>query len=337
MIIFWIAAALLSAGAGALMLQGAVRRGPALAEDPAVSVHRRQLAEIDQLAERGLLSESDHRAARAEAARRMLDAAEAAHPGHPIRSSGRLALLIVAAAAPLIAAGLYITVAGAPGTPDQPFLARVAAWKAGGAELGWPERVAVATVESQRAPKDPTLLKQLAVTQLFADDPVSAEAVARRALAVSPGDPEVFTLLAASLTRQAGQVTPQAASALEQAQRLAQALPPEDPTRARIDGQIRAVASMGAEGSQQAGAQQGGAPPDGGPITPARIRQMVEGLAARLKANPDDPKGWVMLVKAYSVMGETASRDAALAEARKRYAGDKAMLDQLEQAKDVSR
>lgn len=332
MIIFWIAAALLSAGAGALMLQGAVRRGPALAEDPAVAVHRRQLAEIDQLAERGLLSETDHRAARAEAARRMLDAAEAAHPGHPVKSSGRLALLIVAAAAPLIAAGLYATVAGAPGTPDQPFLARVAAWKTGGAELGWPERVAVATVESQRAPKDPTLLKQLAVTQLFADDPVSAEAVVRRALAVSPKDPEVFTLLAASLTRQARQVTPQAAAALEQAQRLAEALPPGDPTRVRIDGQIRAVASMGAEGGRQAQAQ-----PDGGQVTPARIRQMVEGLAARLKANPDDPKGWVMLVKAYSVMGETASRDAALAEARRRYAGDKAMLDQLEQAKDVSR
>jgi cytochrome c-type biogenesis protein CcmH len=48
---------------------------------------------------------------------------------------------------------------------------------------------------------------------------------------------------------------------------------------------------------------------------------MVDGLAARLRANPDDPAGWVRLVRAYTVLGETDRRDAALAEARSRYAG----------------
>ena len=32
---------------------------------------------------------------------------------------------------------------------------------------------------------------------------------------------------------------------------------------------------------------------------------MVEGLAARLKVHPDDPAGWVRLVRAYTVLGET--------------------------------
>ena len=48
---------------------------------------------------------------------------------------------------------------------------------------------------------------------------------------------------------------------------------------------------------------------------------MVDGLAARLKANPDDPAGWVRLVRAYAVLGEIDRRDAALSEARRRFAG----------------
>ena len=35
------------------------------------------------------------------------------------------------------------------------------------------------------------------------------------------------------------------------------------------------------------------------------IRGMVEGLAAKLKANPDDLEGWMKLGRAYGVLGET--------------------------------
>jgi len=34
-----------------------------------------------------------------------------------------------------------------------------------------------------------------------------------------------------------------------------------------------------------------------------QIRQMVDTLAAKLKANPDNPKGWAMLARSYKVMG----------------------------------
>ena len=51
------------------------------------------------------------------------------------------------------------------------------------------------------------------------------------------------------------------------------------------------------------------------------IRGMVDGLAARLAAHPDDPQGWVRLVRAYAVLGDDAARDRALASARRRYAG----------------
>ena len=57
---------------------------------------------------------------------------------------------------------------------------------------------------------------------------------------------------------------------------------------------------------------------------------MVDGLAARLKANPDDPDGWVRLVRAYTVLGETDRRAAALIDARARYAGRPEVLKALD-------
>jgi cytochrome c-type biogenesis protein CcmH len=62
------------------------------------------------------------------------------------------------------------------------------------------------------------------------------------------------------------------------------------------------------------------------------VRGMVAGLAQRLTASPDDPAGWVQLVKAYSVLGDTEKRDAALKTARARYAGKPDVLDALAKA-----
>jgi cytochrome c-type biogenesis protein CcmH len=43
----------------------------------------------------------------------------------------------------------------------------------------------------------------------------------------------------------------------------------------------------------------------------AAIRSMVEGLAARLEAEPDDPEGWLRLAQARAVLGEPgAAREA---------------------------
>ncbi|MFZ4622746.1 MAG: c-type cytochrome biogenesis protein CcmI [Rhodoferax sp.] len=38
-------------------------------------------------------------------------------------------------------------------------------------------------------------------------------------------------------------------------------------------------------------------------VNDQQIKQMVDTLAARLKANPDNPKGWAMLARSYKVMG----------------------------------
>src|SRR5690242_2504206 len=117
MIAFWIAAAVLSAAAAMLMLARSARAAAGPAEDPALAVHRRQLAEIDELAERGLIPEDERKAARAEAGRRLLSAAE--HQEIRQGSGGRRVALAVAAATPVVALGLYLLV-GHPGWSDQP-------------------------------------------------------------------------------------------------------------------------------------------------------------------------------------------------------------------------
>jgi cytochrome c-type biogenesis protein CcmH len=62
------------------------------------------------------------------------------------------------------------------------------------------------------------------------------------------------------------------------------------------------------------------------------IRGMVAGLAERLQAQPDDPEGWVRLVRAYAVLGDAPKRDAALKAANARYAGKAEILEQLKAA-----
>ncbi|MCF6287139.1 MAG: c-type cytochrome biogenesis protein CcmI, partial [Candidatus Hydrogenedentes bacterium] len=44
----------------------------------------------------------------------------------------------------------------------------------------------------------------------------------------------------------------------------------------------------------------------------AMINNMVSGLAEKLKANPNDPDGWVRLLRARRIMGQEAKADIAL-------------------------
>lgn len=46
-----------------------------------------------------------------------------------------------------------------------------------------------------------------------------------------------------------------------------------------------------------------------------QVIQMVESLAAKLKANPDNPKGWAMLARSYKVMGRLDEAEQAYAKA----------------------
>jgi len=49
----------------------------------------------------------------------------------------------------------------------------------------------------------------------------------------------------------------------------------------------------------------------------AQIKQMVTTLAAKLDANPNNPNGWVMLLRSYKVLGRYDDADVAFAKAKK--------------------
>jgi cytochrome c-type biogenesis protein CcmH len=59
------------------------------------------------------------------------------------------------------------------------------------------------------------------------------------------------------------------------------------------------------------------------------IRGMVDGLAEKLKANPNDLQGWLRLIRARIVLNEADSARAALETARATFAADQGALDQL--------
>lgn len=54
----------------------------------------------------------------------------------------------------------------------------------------------------------------------------------------------------------------------------------------------------------------------------AMINQMVAGLEARLKENPEDAEGWRMLARSKAALGDTEAAAQALRELLKRAAGD---------------
>ncbi len=230
MVTFSIAAVLLSVFAAALILQraaGAARRPDV---DPTLGIYRRQLNEIDDLAERGLLAEGELKVARAEAARRLLNAAQSAEAAEKQASETvkptaskpiRLAVLACAVVAPLLAVGLYVYL-GKPGEADQPFSDRLKAWVASDPSQLDPQRIAAVleTVVKQR-PTDLEPLMFLARAQAAYGNLPAATETMRKATRLAPKQAEVWADLGSLLVIQAqGQENPAATDAFTQAAAL---------------------------------------------------------------------------------------------------------------------
>jgi cytochrome c-type biogenesis protein CcmH len=64
----------------------------------------------------------------------------------------------------------------------------------------------------------------------------------------------------------------------------------------------------------------------------AMVRGMVDRLAARLASDPRDAAGWIRLMRARMVLGDTAAASQALATAKRAFTGDKPVLGQLDEA-----
>ena len=367
MLLFWILAASLAAAAALLILARAARAAARTGgEDPALAVHRRQLHELDAQASRGLLAEAELAAAKAEAGRRLLAAAD--RPAEAETRGGRasrIAAAATAALAALAAGGLYMAV-GRPGAPDQPYARRLASWRAADPATLDPGRMAaVLELIAQGRPSDPQVFDYLGRAQLAAGSPGEAARAFSRAAKLAPTNPDYPAQEGEALTMGAGdKVEPPAEAAFREALRrdpknaaarfhlarlrmargdvaggladwraLAADLPTSDPRRAALEAQIAeasapASASGGPSAEQVATAARGLAA-DGGDQQ-AFIRQMVARLAARLQAQPDDVDGWARLVRAYKVLGDGPAQAQALARARTIYAARPSDLARIE-------
>lgn len=361
MIAFWIAAAGLSAVVAALMLRAASRASVAMGDDASLAVHRRQLTEIDDLAERGLLADAELKAARAEAGRRLIAAADHRQAWPAPSPRARSLALTAAAAAPLIALVVYMLV-GQAGLPDQPYLKRVAQWRnTDPSQLDPAQIAAVLEQIAASRPKDPEPLKNLALARMAGGDATGAAQALRRAVMIAPNRVDLWVGLGETFVAEAnGEVGTDARRAFAEALRrdpanisaryhlakgrigdgdlaggladwraLLADLPADDPRRPGFADEIAQTQARGGLVPRQAPAEQAAGQP--GDVQDF-IQGMVASLAAKLEANPDDADGWIKLVRAYAVLGDTAQRDAALAKAQARFGDQPKVLAALRQA-----
>jgi cytochrome c-type biogenesis protein CcmH len=357
MVLFWIAAAALAGGAALVVMLFARRATPGGGvENPTLAVHRRHLAEIDDLADRGLIGEGEKASARAEAGRRLLSSAALGGVGETAgsRTSRRIAAGAAVTAAALTLA-LYMLF-GAPGVPDQPYKARVAQWKGSDpATLDAPRMAAVLKTIAADRPTDPQVWSFLGKAEMAAGDPFAAAKAFERAAALAPNAADYQTEAGEALVAAAnGKPTPEAEAAFRRAlatdpnnmparfalgrtevlagdraggvalwRGMLADLPRSDPRRATLAAMADRVA--------------GGGPIDP-PVAPdaasgdasAFIRGMVANLASRLKANPDDADGWARLVRSYGVLHDAPAQADALAKARRQFAAKPAALQAIE-------
>jgi cytochrome c-type biogenesis protein CcmH len=305
-------ALLATATVGILLIPLLRSRAPAGSRfEGELGIYRDQLAEIERERAAGTLPEGEAAAARTEVERRILAAADQAQAVPSAQSSSTLHRLLpplLALAIPLLSLVAYLQL-GRPGLPSAPFAAgpRPAAEP----QMDVARLVAEARTRAQNQPDDPDAQAALGeALTLEADGTVTKPALEafNKALRANPGDPRTLYYLglhevqsgdsAAALARWRDLLAknpdapfaPMLRAEIERVARSAgvdPGLPATPPSPSRE--QQEAMAKMSPAERQQA------------------IRSMVEGLAARLKENPQDRAGWLRLANAWKVLGENAN------------------------------
>lgn len=342
---FWIIAALLTLGACLAVLAPFSRRHarPARDEDHDLEVYRHQLAELEKDAERGLIAPGEAEQARAEIGRRILrvDAERKSRPGPSGTTTlARYGSLFAVLSIPLVSWGVYASV-GSPGMPAQPLEARL---ERNPAEASMMELVARAEAHLANNPEDARGWEVLAPVYLRMGRGGDAVVAYRNAIRLDGETAIRQTGLGEALVAVAGgTVTFEAQQAFEAAlaiepgnararyflatgymqdgrrddavsiwQAMAAELPGDSPWRGAVVEALReagievAAAAPGPSAEQM----QAAAEMDEEERT-AMIEDMVAGLDARLRGQPDDPQGWQRLVRSYVMLGrEDDARDA---------------------------
>jgi len=319
----FVLALLATATVGALLipLLRAPRRSAARL-DGELAIYRDQLDEIERARAAGTIAETDAAAARLEIERRALAAGDRS----VARPAGQADSLLhkvlspaLALAIPLLALGLYLNM-GRPGLPAAPTVASTPRPAAEPVDVARLVKLAQDRVAAQ--PDDAEAQSALGeALTLEADGTVTAAAAAafRKAVALQPGDARAIYYLGLH-DAQSGD----SRAAIARWRELEAGSPPDAPYLAMLRSEIARIA-------RAANIEMPGAPPSTMPqpsreqqdamaaLTPEQrqqaIRGMVEGLAARMKDNPQDRAGWLRLANAWKVLGENAAAVDAYARA----------------------
>ncbi|MGA3302779.1 MAG: c-type cytochrome biogenesis protein CcmI [Methylovirgula sp.] len=323
---------------------------------PDVAFYKAKLDEIAREAESELLSPPEAEAARTEAARRLLKAADESVPHKPLApktgvsaGAAQLRVRLVALAAliviPALSLGLY-AVLGHPSWPDAPLSARL---DVPPEKLSLAAAIAKVEVHLLHDPNDGRGYEVLVPAYLNVgrlDDAAHAADMAMQLLGATPerktiyGETLVFaahgvvTEMARKLFAEAAAANPPELKAMyflglaaaqdgdkkaaaSEWQALLSKLPKGEPFASDVEARLAALQGQ-APPSDEAAAIAGMAPEQ----RAAAIHGMIDRLAARLAQNGHDIEGWLRLVRAYKVTNEIDKARAALATARKDFSGD---------------
>lgn len=366
--LLWIAFSLMT-GAAILAVLWPLRTRSAVvgsAVEADIAVYRDQLAEIERDRAAGLIGAAEGEAARAELGRRILRVAGEAEL---LRGEGsdfhRRAVAITALILlPLVAGGTYL-VLGSPQLEGQPLAARLDSrpdqsdvailirrveghleanpQDGRGYEVIAPVYMRIGRVDDavrayssairllgSTAPRQ-TALGEALIAQAGGVVTADAKSAFQAALQLDPGDPKARYYLGLA-AEQDGKPADAAAQW--------GALAAESPADAPWQPLLRtALARVGAEPPPSA-SDRAAPGPNAADVAAAQnmtpeertamVRGMVEGLEQRLAQNGNDIDGWLRLMRAWNVLGETDKAKAAAADARTNFARDDGALGRIE-------
>ncbi len=351
----WIAMAVLAAAACAPLLLALGRARPAVGgARQAVAIYRDQLDEVERDKARGLIGDEDAEAARNEIARRLLHAGDGAATGAAVGERPRSLAAVAVVAMPVLGLLVYLFV-GSPHLPDEPLASRPDAL-----ELSQ-IRDLVATVEQHLATAPDDAKGWAVVAPVYMrlgrnDDAVHA--YQRLVDLLGPNEARESDLGEAMVQAASGVVTPDAVATFTTAHNLDATQPrprfylalalgqagKTDDAKAAWQSLIadapKDAAWLPAAQEQLAALDKPASGPNTDQIAAAQnmapadqqqmIDTMVAGLAEKLKAAPEDPDGWMRLIRSYVVLGRTADATNALASARAALGADPAKLQPVE-------
>jgi cytochrome c-type biogenesis protein CcmH len=320
-------------------------------EDPNTQFYQDQIAEIERDLDRGVLSASEAEAARAEAARRLLRAAErgegaSSAVGEPALRRRRAVSALTLSLVPLVALAVY-GVLGSPHLPGQPRAARVQVD---------PQQLDLGTLIGQieahlaKNPEDGRGWEVVAPVYLRlgrAEDAAQAYQKAIRYL--GPDANRLAQYGQALVASQEGMVSAEARAAFEQAVSLDAASPTarfylaqaaeQDGNRDKARAQYEAVLAAAPPDAPWAPVIRErlarldgptGAPAAQSGVSSDAIAGMVRGLAERLESQGGTPEEWTRLMRSYVVLEQPQEARATLGKARHALAGNQSALSQID-------